>query len=175
LRGKWILDVVLGTPPAPPPPNAGQIDENKQKGKAPKTFRELLAQHATNTSCAECHNKIDPLGFGLENFDAIGRWRPTAGAIDPTGKLPNGERFSGARELKQILLKRKSQFVQSLASKMFAYAMGREIQESDDRFIKEIAERLEKQNYTFSELVLGIVNSYPFQYRRNLRAEEVKP
>ncbi len=175
LRGKWILDVVLGTPPPPPPPDAGQIDENKRKGKSPKTFRELLAQHATKATCANCHNKIDPLGFGLENFDAIGRFRPSTPEIDPSGKLPNGERFNGAKELKQILLKRKSQFIQNLSSKMFIYAMGREILESDDRFIKEIADNLEKQNYAFSQLILGIVKSYPFQHRRNLRSEEVKP
>ena len=170
LRGKWILEVILGTPPPPPPPDAGMIDEKKQQGKSPKNFRELLAQHASQAVCANCHKKIDPLGFGLERFDAIGRFRDGK-EIDATGKLPTGEMFDGPRELKQILLKRKGEFVKNLAQKLLSYSLGRPIQDYDEPAVKKIIEELEKNQFAFSRLILGIVESYPFQFRRNGNGE----
>jgi len=173
LRGKYVLDVVLGTPPPPPPPNVSQIDEAKQKGKSAKNFREQLALHANQATCANCHVKIDPLGFGLENYDAIGRWRPASADIDAHGKLPTGESFNGPKELKQILLERKGRFIENLSEKLFVYALGRETQASDEAGIKAIAADVEKDQYRLSRLVLGIVKSYPFQHRRNLQADEI--
>jgi hypothetical protein len=166
LRGKYILDVILGDPPPPPPPDAGTIDE-KQKGKEPKTFRELLAQHAGRAACAACHSKIDPLGFGLENFDAIGRFRETAGdkKIDASGTLPGGQRFVGPDQLKKVVLQRKRDFLRCLTEHLLTYALGRELQYYDERTVREIVARLEREE-RFSTLVLGVVQSFPFQYRR---------
>ncbi len=175
LRGKYILDVLLGTPPPPPPPDAGTIDENKNKGKDPKTFREQLALHASRAACANCHAKIDPLGFGLETFDAVGRWRPAAPDVDASGKLPTGEQFTGPAELKKLLLTRKGVFLENLTSKMLSYAAGRELAASDEFLIKSIAADLEKHDYKFSRLVLDIAQSVPMTHRRNLGPnDEVK-
>ncbi|HYG77014.1 MAG TPA: DUF1592 domain-containing protein [Planctomycetota bacterium] len=172
LRGKWILEVIFGTPPPPPPPDAGTLKEEKQKGKEPKTFREQMAMHASQSACAACHKKIDPLGFGLENFDAVGSWRDSVGGkpIENSGQLPTGEKFAGAGELKKIILKNQDAFVRNLIEQMLTYALGRELQYFDDCPVKEAKTALEKNGYTFSSLVLGIVNSYPFQHRRNIDA-----
>ena len=172
LRGKYILDVVLGTPPPPPPPDAGTIDESKNKGKAPKTFREQLALHATRSACANCHAKIDPLGFGLENFDAVGRWRAASAEIDASGKLPTGEKFTGPAELKKLLVNRKGLFIENMVGRMLSYALGRELIPSDEALIKSIAADLEKNDYKFSRLVLDIAHSYPMLNRRNLGSND---
>ncbi len=175
LRGKYILDVLLGTPPPPPPPDAGTIDESKNKGKDPKTFREQLALHASRATCANCHAKIDPLGFGLENFDAVGRWRPAAPDVDASGKLPTGEKFTGPAELKKLLLTRKGVFLENLTSKMLSYATGRELTASDEFLVKSITADLEKNDYKFSRLALDIAQSVPMTRRRNLGPnDEVK-
>ncbi|MBN9519809.1 DUF1592 domain-containing protein [bacterium] len=171
LRGKYVLDVILGTPPPPPPPNVSQIDDAK-KGKDAKTFRELLAQHATQPACAGCHAKIDPLGFGLENFDAVGRFRKSSADVDATGKLPGGEAFNGPKELRQVLLKRKDRFAENLTEKLLAYALGRELQAPDAATVRAITAELAKDGYKFSTLVLGVTKGYPFQHRRNARSEE---
>ena len=168
LRGKYVLDVILGTPPPPPPPGVSQIDETKT-GKVAKNFREQLALHASQASCAGCHAKIDPLGFGLENFDAVGRWRNSSKDIDATGKLPSGEAFNGPNELKDVLLKRKGRFVENVTEKMLVFALGRELQATDGATVKTITANLEKSGYKFSDLVGGIAKSYPFQHRRNLK------
>jgi hypothetical protein len=169
LRGKWVLDVIFGTPPPPPPPDAGMLKEEKEKGKTPRTFRELMAAHATQPSCAGCHKKMDPLGYALDNFDGIGRWRDRDGArpLDTSGVLPTGERFTGPGELKQIILKRKDAFVRNLAEQMLVYALGRELQEQDECTIREVAAALSKGEYRFAALVQAIVQSHPFRYRRN--------
>jgi len=172
LRGKYVLEVILGTPPPPPPPNVSQIDESKNKGKAAKTFREQLALHATQATCANCHKRIDPLGFGLENFDAIGRWRPSSAEVNASGNLPTGEKFDGPKELKKILLQRKGRFVENMTEKLTIYALGRELQSSDEVHTRKIVEGLEQDGYRFSRLVLGIVQSYAFQHRRNPKQDE---
>ena len=171
-RGKWVLEVVFGTPPAPPPPNVGAINDHQNKGKEPKTFRELLAQHAHEPSCAACHAKIDPLGFALENFDAVGRWRKTANdrPVDATGRLPSGEQFTGVRELKHVLLLHRDAFVRNLAEQMLTYALGRELEDCDDAAVSAMVKRLKKNDYRFSALVAGTVDSIAFQHRRNLDA-----
>jgi hypothetical protein len=173
LRGKYVLEVLFGTPPNPPPPDAGQINDRQQKGKEPKSFRELLAQHASNATCAACHRKIDPLGFGLDNFDAIGHWRVDAGAgrpLDTSGQLPTGEKFSGAAEFRKIILARKGEFVRNMTGQMLAYAIGRQLGYDDDAAVNETVARLEHDNHKFSAMVLGIVNSHPFRYRRTADA-----
>jgi cytochrome c553 len=176
LRGKYVLDVIFGTPPPPPPPDAGMLKEEKAKpGKEPKTFREQMAQHAADAACASCHKRIDPLGYGLENFDAIGRWRADAGggrALDSSGQLPTGESFTGPAQLKQVILARKPQFVRNVAEQALTYALGRELQYYDECAVQEIVDRLSQDDYRFSALILGVVNSHPFQYRKNAEPTE---
>jgi mono/diheme cytochrome c family protein len=168
LRGKWILEVVFGTPPPPPPPDAGQLNEKQGKG-APKSFRELLALHARQPTCAACHNKMDPLGFALENYDAVGRWRDSHGGrpLETTGKLPTGETFTGPAELKKILLGRKDAFARNLAEQLLVYALGRELGADDECAVRDLTEALRRDDYRFSTLVRGVATSYPFQYRRD--------
>lgn len=162
LRGKYVLDVILGTPPPPPPPGVSQIDETR-KGPEAKTFREKLAQHASQPSCAGCHAKIDPLGFGLETFDAIGRVRKA----NATGSLPTGEKFDGPKELRAVLLSRKPQFVRNVVEKTLTYALGRELAATDKPAVDAVVREMEKSGYAFSALVGGVARSYPFQHRRD--------
>jgi hypothetical protein len=173
LRGKYVLDVVLGTPPPPPPPGVSAIDEAKTP-KELKTFRDKLAAHATQAACAGCHAKIDPLGFGLENFDAIGRWRPSGRDIDASGKLPTGEAFNGPKELKAVLLKKKPRFVENVVEKLLTFALGRELTPADGPAVKAVAADLEKGGYKFDVLVLGVAKSFPFQHRRNPREDDAE-
>jgi hypothetical protein len=172
MRGKWVVEVVFGTPPPPPPPDAGMLKEGRKKGEAPKTLRELLAQHATQPSCAACHRKIDPLGFALDSYDAVGRWRQDNGGepIDTAGRLPTGEKFNGPQELKQVLLKNSDAFTRNLAEQLLVYALGRDLQYYDECAIRDVTAALKKNDQRFSALVLGIVKSYPFLHRRNTDA-----
>ncbi len=168
-RGKWVLDVIFGTPPKPPPANVSQIDDKKKnaQGQEPKNFREKLALHAADAVCAGCHRKIDPLGFGLENYNAIGEWRASGGDINATGELPGGITFDGAAELKQILWERRDEFLRNLIGEMLAYALGRQTDYYDEHQITKIKSTLDKEGGQFSALVQGIVDSYAFQHRRN--------
>ncbi len=177
LRGKYILEVVFGTPPPPPPPNAGKLPEERKKGEPPKSFREQMAQHARQAECAACHAKIDPLGYGLENYDAVGRWRTEdAGKpLDATGTLPGGETFHGAEELKTIILARKTDFERNLIERTLAYALAREVQGDDECAIRKILSDLERDGHKFSTLMLGVVRSVPFQYRRTTEDREPRP
>ncbi len=166
-RGKWVLDVIFGNPPPPPPPNAGMFkDENKSK-KEPKDFREKLAQHAGDPSCAGCHAKMDPLGFGLDNYNAIGEWRPTTPELDTSGTLPGGAKFDGAEALKKLVWSRRDAFLRNTTSQMLSYALGRELDYYDQGQVTLIQSAANKGGGKFSALVLGIVSSYPFQNRRN--------
>lgn len=169
LRGKWILDVVLGAPPPPPPANVSQIKEEQDKKKEIQTFREKLKQHAETAACAACHRKMDPLGFALDNYNAVGLWREKSGdhLIDVSGELPTGERLNGIGDLKRILLARKAEFIRTLTEQMLTYALGRELDYYDDCPVQAITTPLAVDDYRFSTLVLGIVKSYPFQYRKN--------
>lgn len=165
-RGKWILEELLNSPPPPPPPN---VPELKEGGKAlTGTLRERMVQHRANPSCASCHERMDSLGFGLENFDAVGAWRDRDGAypIDASGTLPDGSSFKRPSELKQILKRRKDDFARCLTEKMLTYALGRGLEYYDKCAVDEIAAKLAKNDYKFSTLILEIVGSDPFQLRR---------
>ncbi len=169
MRGKWILEVVFGTPPPPPPANVSQIKEEPNKKKDIQTFREKLAQHAQDAACAACHRKMDPLGFALDNYNAVGRWRDKLGdqPLDVTGELPTGEKLNGVADLKRILLARKEDFARNLTEQLLTYALGRELEDCDDCPVRQIATPLKTDDYRFSTLVMEIVKSYPFQYRRS--------
>jgi hypothetical protein len=166
IRGKWILEQILGTPPPPPPPDVPPLGEQKQVSQT-ASLRQRLEQHRARTECSGCHNRMDPLGFALENFDAAGAWREQDGKfpIDPSGKLTNGTSFSGARELKQVLKKNKN-FAHSLVEKMMTYALGRGLEHFDKCAVDAIVADLPKRENRFSAVVIGIVTSDPFLKRR---------
>jgi mono/diheme cytochrome c family protein len=174
LRGKYVLEVIFGTPPPPPPADAGMIKEEGQKGKEPKSFRELLGQHSSEARCASCHKRLDPLGFALDNYNAAGVWRDNdkGRPLDTTGILPTGEKLTSVADLKQVLLNRKGEFTHNMVEQMLIYSLGRELDYFDDRPVLDIQTALEKDQNRFSRLVMGIVQSYPFQYRRNADAGE---
>ena len=178
LRGKYILEVVFGTPPPPPPPGAGKLPEEKAKpGEGPKSFREQMARHARLAECAGCHAKIDPLGYGLENYDAVGRWRVDQGGkpLDASGTLPGGVTFDGADALKRIIVARKDDFERNLIERMMAYALAREVQGDDECAVRKIQAEMERDGHRFSTLVLGVARSLPFRYRRDAEGRESKP
>jgi Protein of unknown function (DUF1592)/Protein of unknown function (DUF1588)/Protein of unknown function (DUF1585)/Protein of unknown function (DUF1587)/Protein of unknown function (DUF1595)/Ca-dependent carbohydrate-binding module xylan-binding/Planctomycete cytochrome C len=166
-RGRWVLEQLLGTPPPPPPPNVPVLTDDS-KALTAATLRLRMEQHRSKASCAVCHNKLDPLGFGLENFDAIGGWRDQDGGVtvDSSGKLPSGESFRGPGELKAVLKAHRSDFTRCLTEKMLTYALGRGLEEYDRCAVEQIVKSLESNRYRFSALVLGIVKSDPFQKRR---------
>ena len=170
-RGKYVLEVLLGDPPPTPPANVGAIEETPSKMKDPTTFKEKLARHSTQPACAACHRKIDPLGFALDNYNAIGAWRESSPdkPLDTTGELPGGVKVTGVDDLKQILLNRKDEFARAMTEKMLSYALGRELDSADECAIREIVARLQREDYRYSALVHGIVDSLPFRQRR--RAE----
>ena len=157
LRGKWILENILNAPPPPPPPDVPNLDEKAVGSSA--SLRQQLEAHRTNPVCNACHASMDPLGFGLENFDAIGRWRTKDGnfPVDATGKLPNGKTFDGPEGLKQILLSDKSVFAQCLAEKLLTYALGRGLEDYDQPAIQSIVTQTAASGYKFSALVEAIV------------------
>ncbi len=166
-RGKWVLETLLGAPPPPPPPD---VPELKEEGETlTGSLRERMEQHRANPSCSGCHARMDPIGFGLENFDGIGGWREKDGdfAIEPGGELVSGEKFDGATELKHILAKAKrDEYLRCLSGKMLTYALGRGLEFYDKCAVDEIVKNLKKNRHRFSSLVLGVVNSTPFQKRR---------
>jgi hypothetical protein len=166
LRGKWVLDNLLNSPPPPPPPDVPNLDE-ATIGTA-MSMREQLEAHRKDPICASCHRRMDPLGFGLENFDAVGAYRSLDGKfpIDATGTLPDGDSFTGPVELAEILKEGREPFARAITSKLMTYALGRGLERYDTRTVKLIASRLPARNYRFSALVLEIINSLPFQSRR---------
>ncbi|MDX2035873.1 MAG: DUF1592 domain-containing protein [Isosphaeraceae bacterium] len=170
-RGKWVLEQLLGTPPPPPPPNVPELED--QEGKLTGTLRQKMEQHRANPNCAVCHSKLDPLGFGLENFDAVGKWRDKdAGApIDPSGELPGGKRFAGPKELRNILLERKDDFSRCLTEKMLTYALGRGLEYKDKCVVDQITATLARQDHKFQVLVTEIVKSDPFR-KRNAKGRD---
>ncbi|HIL71481.1 MAG TPA: DUF1588 domain-containing protein, partial [Verrucomicrobia bacterium] len=166
LRGKWILETLLGDPPPPPPPNVPELEESEDPD-TPQTLREKLEKHRLNPTCASCHDRIDPLGFGLENYDVLGRWRDEQAGkpIDARGTLPGGMTFNGPNELKEMLLERKDQFVRHLTRKMLGYALARGLTNEDYCTVNRIVEDLKENDYHSHKLVLGIVHSVPFRYK----------
>jgi len=168
IRGKWILNNILGTPPPDPPPNVPALADQKTQAKV-KTMRERMSQHRRNPVCASCHDLIDPAGFALENFDAIGRWRvvdESFNAIDGSGALPDGTRFNGVIGLRDALAQRPERFVTTMTEKLLTYALGRGLEYYDMPSVRRIVNNGARDDYRFQSLVLGIVNSYPFLNRR---------
>lgn len=170
-RGKWILDTLLGTPPPPPPPDAGVLPPD-DKSTSGLSMRKRLEQHRAKPACAGCHAKIDPLGFGLENYDAIGRWRSedaNGKPLDSLATLPGGVAMSSPADLKDYLLSDNELFLRNLARKMLAYGLGRPLEYYDEPVIVSIVHRLRSNDLKIHALILGIVESHPFQYRAAVR------
>ena len=165
LRGKWILDALLGTPPPPPPPNVPPLTETTTPEAA--TVKERLVAHRANAACAACHGKIDPLGFGLENFDVLGRWRSedSGKPVDAKGQWPDGTAFDGPDELKRTLMARKDQVMRNLAGKMLGYALGRGLTREESCTVEKIVASLQAGGYQSQTLVREIVLSIPFRYQ----------
>jgi len=167
LRGQWILDALLGTPPASPPANVPAFPEN-QEGSAPRTVRERLEQHRVNPTCKGCHGVMDPLGFALENFDAIGAWRTkdreTATPIDSSGQLADGTVVHGPVELRKALLAKPNQFVETLTEKLMTFGLGRSIDYNDMPAVRKVVRAAARDNYRFSALLTAIAESEPFRY-----------
>ena len=166
IRGKYILQNILGTPPPPPPPDVPQLDEQAVGTKM--SLRKQMESHRTNTICASCHARMDPLGFALENYDAIGRWRTMDGdfAVDSTGILPDGKTFSTPAEMRQLLIGRIDEFSRTLTEKMLVYALGRGLARYDRPTVRQITTHLESSGYGLQTLVREVVTSLPFQSRR---------
>ncbi len=164
-RGKWVLDNLLGTPPPPPPPDVPDLKDQKN---LTGTLRQKMEQHRANPNCASCHERMDPIGFGLENFNAVGVWRDMEGdlPIDPTGKLPGGRNFNGPADLRKILREQKELFAHCLAEKLLTYALGRGLEYHDKCAVDKITTALAKEDYKMSVLITEIVKSAPFQMRR---------
>jgi mono/diheme cytochrome c family protein len=169
LRGKWLLESILGAPPPEPPADVPGLPDRGEGGK-PASVRERLELHRRNPVCASCHAPMDPLGFALENFDAIGTWRRVSEAgtpIDATGTLPNGVKFEGPAGLRTVLLRQKEQFAATVTSKLLAYAIGRGLQDTDRPTVRAVVRDAAPADYRWSSIVLGIVKSLPFQMRKS--------
>ena len=167
-RGKWIMENLLGAAPPPPPPNVPMLEEGSHDGKA-RTVRELMGAHRVNPVCGSCHNILDPIGLSMENFDPTGRWRDYykgGTPIDSAGKLPDGTAFDGFTGLRQALLKRPDSFVSTLTEKLMIYAIGRGLEYYDAPTVRGIVRQAREDDYRFSSLITGIVNSAPFKMRR---------
>ena len=167
IRGKWILENILGMPPPPPPANVPALKDNTVSSSL--SVRERLAEHRANVACAGCHKLTDPVGFSLENFDAVGRWRAfeEGRPIDSTGGLPDGSRFDGVTGLERALLKRPELFAGTLTEKLLTFALGRGVESYDASAIRKIVRDARAKNYRFSSLVVGIATSTPFQMRKS--------
>ena len=163
LRGKWILENILGTPPPPPPPNVPALKENSE-GSKPLPMRALLEEHRKNAACATCHRIMDPLGFSLENFDGIGQWRTKepGGVVDASGQLADGTKVDGPAALRKALLSHPDQFVETMTEKLLTYALGRGLEYYDMPAVRSIAHEAARNNYRFTSLVMGIITSTPF-------------
>ena len=168
LRAKWVLENLLGTPPPPPPADVPGLPDSGEHGE-PQTVRERLAQHRRNPVCASCHAPMDPLGFALENFDAVGEWRThDAGLpVDASGVLADGTRFDGPAELRAVLAARREQFVETFTEKLLTYALGRGLEAYDRPVVRAIARAAAADDYRWSAVILGIARSTPFQMRRS--------
>ncbi len=166
LRGKWILENVLNAPPPPPPPGVGSIDA--KPGALSGTMRQQMEKHRADPVCAACHTRMDPLGFALENYNAIGQWRTHEGPfpIDASGVLPNGTKFNGPADLKKILASDRDAFAECLTEKLMIYALGRGLEAYDRPAVKKIVQQVAANGYRFSSLISGIVDSVPFEMGR---------
>jgi hypothetical protein len=168
LRGKWVLETLLGAPPPPPPPDIPKLPEDDAPTQG-LTFRQKLEKHRADPNCASCHARMDPLGFGLENFDPVGRWRNEIGGqpVDADGTLATGETFTGPVQLKSILMRKKDDFARTVTRKLLAYALGRGLEAYDEAAVKKITDQLARGEYKSATLVAEVAKSYPFRYRRS--------
>jgi hypothetical protein len=168
-RGVWVLEQVLGEHVPPAPPNVPALDKQDQKKVANMTLRQRTELHRTNAVCANCHKILDPIGFGLENFDAIGRWRDqddTGGAIDAAGELPGGKHFTSPKELKAIIAARTKELSRNLTEKLLAYALCRQLEGYDEIVVDRLMENITKNDGRMQTLITEVVTSYPFTHRR---------
>ncbi|MEM1067362.1 MAG: DUF1592 domain-containing protein [Planctomycetota bacterium] len=166
LRGKWILETMLGTPPPPPPPDVPTLEESGEEDES-ASLRDKLKIHRSAAACATCHRMIDPLGFGLDNYDIVGQWRTKhqGTEIDASGELPDGTRFEGPEQLKEQLMKRKDQFIRHFTAKTLGYALSRGLTEQDDYVVEQVATVLAENDYKSQTLISEIVKSVPFRYK----------
>jgi hypothetical protein len=163
VRGKWLLDNMLGAPPPPPPPDVPTLVEPGEDNQ-PRSVRERLEAHRKNPTCAACHVRMDPLGFALENFDALGKWRTSSDGVpvDAAASLPDGTQFEGAVGLRKLLLGHRDEFVRTLTEKLLSYALGRGIEHFDLPTVRQITRDAAPTGHRWSALILGIVKSTPF-------------
>jgi hypothetical protein len=164
IRGKWILQNILGAPPPPPPDNVPPLPETEDGGQVPQSMRERMAQHRKNPVCANCHSRMDPIGLALEPFDAVGGLRDAA--VDTSGTLPDGTKFDGPTGLREALMSRPEMFVHTMVEKLFTYAVGRGLESYDAPAIRAVTHDAAHKEYAFSALIVGVVKSVPFQMRR---------
>ncbi|MEY3660727.1 MAG: hypothetical protein RLZZ169_1553 [Pseudomonadota bacterium] len=175
IRGKWVMDMLLGTPPPPPPPGVEvNLDATTPVGQAPQTMRERLQQHRSDPSCAACHNMMDPIGFALENFDAVGQFRERAdgSAVDASAVFWDGTAFAGTDGLHQMLLARRELFVQNFTEKLMTYALGRKVEYYDMPQVRRVVAAAAAEDYRFSALLREIVVSAVFTQRSKGDASE---
>jgi len=168
-RGVWVLEQLLGDHVPPAPPNVPALDQQDQATVANLTVRQRTELHRTNPVCANCHQILDPIGFGLENFDAIGRWRDrdsNGKPIDAAGELPGGERFSGPKDLKAIIAGRTGDLSRNLVEKLLAYALGRRLEGYDEIVVDNLMGEIAGDGYRMRALINGVIASYPFTHRR---------
>jgi Protein of unknown function (DUF1588)/Protein of unknown function (DUF1592)/Protein of unknown function (DUF1585) len=174
-RGKYVLSNLLNTPPPPPPPNVPTLDESNKDSKIPKTVRAQLELHRKNQPCAGCHRVIDPVGFALENFNAVGQWRDKGadGApLDVAGTLADGTQVNGPAALREAIAGRPDAFVTVVTEKMLTYALGRGLEPADMPVVRRIVKKAAQNDYRLSSIVMGIVESAPFQMRTKLEPVE---
>ena len=176
-RGKYVLSTFLNTPPPPPPPNVPALEDSAKDAAAiPKTVRALLELHRKNPTCAGCHRVIDPAGFALENFDSVGRWRDAGtdgAALDVAGVLADGAKVNGPVELRQAIASRPEAFTTVVTEKMLTYALGRGLEPSDMPVVRRIVKKAAQNDYRLSSIVMGVVESAPFQMRTKLEPDAV--
>jgi hypothetical protein len=168
LRGKWILENLLGTPPPPPPANVPDLKDHAEDGRE-LSLRQQMEKHRADPTCASCHARMDPLGFALENYDGIGKRRTNDanGNIDTSGALPDGTKFQGPGGLRDLLLGRRDQFVETFAEKLLTYALGRGLEYYDQPAIRAIKREAAEHDYRISSVIIAITRSTPFQMRRS--------
>ena len=163
MRGRWLLANLLGAPPPPPPSEVPALKEPGADG-APKSLRDRMQEHRANPVCASCHQRMDPLGFSLENFDALGKWRDAADGVpvDASASLPDGTKFDGVKGLREYLIANKTEFIRTLAGKLMAYGIGRGLEDTDQPAVRRVVKEAAAKDYRWSSIIVEIAKSPPF-------------
>jgi len=176
VRGRWLLENMLGAPPPAPPPDVPVLKESGADG-APRSVRDRLEAHRKNPGCAVCHVRMDPLGFSLENFDALGKWRTVSDGtpIDASGSLPDGSRFQGVTGLRGLLVSHRDDFVRTFTEKLLAYAVGRGLESYDLPAVRRIASAAAADDHRWSSIIIGIVQSTPFAMSTSAPSQTASP